>query len=62
MSEQHTPKTTEEKSAVLFKHGFLRDQDRRDTARIEARWRLYKSVPQKIIRSAKQKEPAVKAA
>ena len=49
------PTTTHEKSLILFRHGFLREQDRFDAARVEARWRIYKTIPQKTFRSSKPK-------
>jgi hypothetical protein len=48
-----------EKVSILHRNGFLRDQDRGDVARIQARWRLYQTTPQKTVRG-KGKAESVK--
>jgi hypothetical protein len=53
------PPSIHEKTAILYRLGYLREQDRNNIERIESRWRIYQSgVTQKTIRSTKQKPPA----
>jgi hypothetical protein len=50
------PTTLREKSAILFRLGLLREQDRNDPKRIASRWLIYETTPQKTIRDKKATE------
>jgi hypothetical protein len=39
--------TLKEKSYILFNKGFLRNNDRNDEGKIESRWIIYQTIPQK---------------
>jgi hypothetical protein len=46
--------TLRDKAVILFRLGFLREQDRRNDTRIASRWHIYETVTQKTARARKQ--------
>jgi hypothetical protein len=55
-----TELTLEQKSSILYKEGFLRYQDKENLDRIEKRWVIYQTVPQKTARGNKPTEASPK--
>lgn len=45
--------TIKDKANILYRNGFLRYEDRTNTARIASRWRVYQTVPQSTARKTK---------